>query len=177
MHRSLGVAAVLWMIGPAAGCTRDPGLDRSTHPRPLGADPGPTGLDPSEPHPKGTDLPAAMPRLAVPDGAAARAIVEGVLARVEKGDLDGALTTICDTSAIGHARARAIFETARARRGLRVSRVEPTWVGSEPFFFVEAADGDSWRHGFGVRVRDGCLDRAVGAAPDPDPSEAGEIDL
>ena len=65
------------------------------------------------------------------------------------------------------------------RSDLSVRRVEPAWVEREPYFFVEVQSADgAYAHGFAVRVRDGCLDRAVGASSAPPPvDDDGAIDL
>jgi hypothetical protein len=110
--------------------------------------------------------------LAAASDGQARAVVEDVLAAVVRGADAQALARFCDQSADARQRAHDLLAPARQRSGLAILRVEPAWVGAEPFFFVEVGDatGD-WRHGFGVRVRDGCLDRAVGAGaahPDDD---------
>ena len=115
--------------------------------------------------------------LAVSSDAAAQAVVSSTLAALARGDERPALDRFCDTSPAGRARARDVLAPALRRGDLAVLRVEPAWVGAEPFFFVEvgAADG-SWRHGLGVRVRDGCLDRAVGAGA-PRPVDGTVFDL
>jgi len=100
----------------------------------------------------------------------ARRVVELSLKDLEGGDTDVVTARFCDVSADGVRRARQLLAPAAGRTGLRVRRVEPAWVGKEPFFYVEVGDHDvddaaaGWVHGLGVRVRDGCLDRAVGAS-------------
>lgn len=103
--------------------------------------------------------------LAISSDAAARAAVEAALVDLRRGNEDTVLARFCDRSDEGLARTRALLAPALLRTDLVVRRVEPAWVGAEPFFFVEVGVTDgSWRHGFGVRARDGCLDRAVGAS-------------
>ena len=108
--------------------------------------------------------------LAVWSGSEAKKVVEHSLADLERGDVDVVVSRFCDVSADGLRRARAIVGPAAGKAGLRVRRVEPAWVGKEPFFYVEVGDHDvgsaegGWVHGLAVRVRDGCIDRAVGAS-------------
>ena len=108
--------------------------------------------------------------LAVWSSAEARRVVELSLRDLEHGDTDVVTARFCDGSADGMRRARQLLAPAHGRTGLRVRRVEPAWVGKEPFFYVEVGDhdvadtADGWVHGLGVRVRYGCLDRAVGAS-------------
>ncbi|MBM4279516.1 MAG: hypothetical protein FJ137_01715 [Deltaproteobacteria bacterium] len=115
--------------------------------------------------------------LAVSSDVAARAVFAAALAALARGDEAAVLARFCDTSDDGLARARELLRPALRRGDLLVERVEPAWVGAEPYFLVEVRAGDdSWRHGFGVRARDGCLDRAVGAAPPAD-ADSAVIDL
>ena len=107
--------------------------------------------------------------LAVSSDAAARAAVDAALRDVASGDVSAAVARFCDQGADGQQRTRELLSPVLRRGDLSIRRVEPAWVGAEPYFFVEvkAADG-GWQHGFGVRVRDGCVDRAVGASKPPD---------
>ena len=102
--------------------------------------------------------------LAVSSGTEARVVVDAALADLGRGDIDAVLPRFCDQSLDGIARALDLIAPALKRTDVSIRRVEAAWVGTEPFFYVEVADkkGD-FLHGFGVRVRDGCLDRAVGA--------------
>jgi hypothetical protein len=116
--------------------------------------------------------------LAVSSDVAARAAFAAALAALARGDEAAVLARFCDTSEEGLARARELLRPALRRGDLVIERVEPAWVGADPYFYVEVRAGDdSWRHGFGVRARDGCLDRAVGAAPRPVAADADAIDL
>ncbi|HEY1099533.1 MAG TPA: hypothetical protein VGF99_11425 [Myxococcota bacterium] len=105
--------------------------------------------------------------LAVWSAAEARRAIEKSLVDLEKGDLDSVLRRFCDDGPDGRRRTEALLRIAVGKH-LEVRTVEPAWVGKEPYFYVEvgfgAAAGDAVFHGFGVRVRDGCLDRAVGAS-------------
>ncbi len=108
--------------------------------------------------------------LAVWSNVEARRVVELSLKDLERGDRDDVVRRFCDVSPDGLRKASELLAPAEGRPGLRVRRVEPAWVGKEPFFYVEVGDRDvgdaeaGWVHGLGVRVRDGCLDRAVGAS-------------
>ncbi len=107
--------------------------------------------------------------LAVWSTSEARKLIENSLADLERGDVDVVVARFCDVSADGLRRARAVVGPAAGKTGLRVRRIEPAWVGKEPFFYVEVGEhdvglGDGWVHGLAVRVRDGCIDRAVGAS-------------
>jgi hypothetical protein len=115
--------------------------------------------------------------LAVASDTAARAAVDAALEDIARGDEAGALARFCDTSDDGVARALALLRPALRRGDLRVHNVEPAWVGAEPYFAVQVRTLDgTWEHGFGVRARDGCLDRAVGASA-PRPAGRDVIDL
>jgi hypothetical protein len=119
--------------------------------------------------------------LAVASDAQARAVVDDALAALARGDERGALARFCDQSDDGRARTHRVLVPALGRSDLSVRRVEPAWVEREPFFFVEVQSADgAYAHGFAVRVRDGCLDRAVGASGSPpasDDDDDGAIDL
>jgi hypothetical protein len=128
--------------------------------------------------------------LAVWSTAEATRVVDGHLRVLEKGELDRVLKHFCDQSPAAIEKSRALLlphaqpspeekpalgfvaeaSLLRVAR-LRVRQVEPAWVGKEPWFAVEIGDHDGDGAGFvhtlGVRVRDGCLDRAVGATPPP----------
>jgi len=115
--------------------------------------------------------------LAVASDDRARAVVDAALADLGRGDVAATLGRFCDVTDAGRQRASELLAPALRRRDLVVWRVEPAWVGAEPFFFVEVGSRDGgWRHGLGVRVRDGCLDRAVGAGA-PRPADDTVIDL
>jgi hypothetical protein len=106
--------------------------------------------------------------LAVSSDVAARAVVDAALRDVARGDAVAVLARFCDKTLDGQQRTRDVLQPVLRRGDLSIHRVEPAWVGAEPYFLVEVkAGGDSWQHGFGVRVRDGCLDRALGAGRPP----------
>jgi hypothetical protein len=106
--------------------------------------------------------------LAVSSADAARDVVAVALRDVARGDITAVLSRFCDASTDGRERTRDVLQPILGRGDLTVNRVEPAWVGAEPYFFVEVkAEDGGWLHGFGVRVRDGCLDRAVGASRPP----------
>jgi hypothetical protein len=102
--------------------------------------------------------------LAVASDTRARIVVDAALSELAAGRLDEVLGRFCDRSAPGLARARALLEPGVGRRDVVIRRVEPAWVGTEPFFYVEVGSVDgAFVHGLGVEVRTGCLERAVGA--------------
>ncbi len=130
--------------------------------------------------------------LAVSSDVEARAVIEDALRELAGGRIDVVLGRFCDQSEAGRALALELLEPAAGKVGGRpdlvIVRSEPAWVGAEPFFYVEVGERPAagqgggavapWIHGFGVRVRDGCLDRAVGATvlpkrPGAGPSAAG----
>ncbi len=121
--------------------------------------------------------------LAVAAEADAVVVVNHVLAHLAAGQVQPVLARLCDQSEADLARAQRLLAPALARRDLEIARVEPTWVGTDPFFFVEVKSRDgAFVHGFGVDVRTGCLDRAVGAAdvdgtdvPSPLITDAGVV--
>lgn len=108
--------------------------------------------------------------LAVSSGNEARAAVDDVLRSLQEARgpdgaprLDEAMVArFCDQSPAGIAQMRTLL-TPLSSGSPTVSRVEAAWVGEEPYFYVEVRGDDGYQHGFGVRVRTGCLDRAVGA--------------
>lgn len=104
--------------------------------------------------------------LAVSSDEQARAVVDDAVAGLARGDVASVVSRFCDQSDDGRALATSILAPAAGRRDLRIVRSEPAWKDAVPFFYVEVQSGDvppRYVHGFGVRVRDGCLDRAVGA--------------
>lgn len=111
--------------------------------------------------------------LAVSSAFAARALVNEALRDLARGDVDDVLKNFCDQSPKGIVDASELVTPALGRSDVVVLRVEAAWVGPEPWFYVEVgAPSRSFAHGFGVRVRDGCLDRAVGATVLPrDPQQ------
>lgn len=95
-------------------------------------------------------------------------VVDEQLALLRKNELDRVLGRFCDQSPTALEKSRSLLHP-HVGAPLRVRHVEPAWVGREPWFAVEVGDHDGDGAGFvhtlGVRVRDGCLDRAVGATP------------
>lgn len=110
--------------------------------------------------------------LAVWSDAEARRVVDEALGDLRAGHLEAVAARFCDQSDDGVQRARALLAPGVGKASLAIRRVEPAWVGKEPFFYVEVGDGAEWVHGFGVHVRLGCLERAVGAA---DPTHVDSV--
>jgi hypothetical protein len=108
--------------------------------------------------------------LTVWSDAEARRIVGEALVDLRAGHLEAVVARFCDQGDDGIARARAVLRPGVGQASLAIVRVEPAWVGKEPYFSVEVGDGAAWTHGFGVSVRTGCLERAVGAADGADRS-------
>ena len=108
--------------------------------------------------------------LAVWSDAEARRYVGEALDDLRAGHLEAVVARFCDQGADGIDRARALLRPGLGKASLAILRVEPAWVGKEPYFYVEVGDGAAWTHGFGVSVRTGCLERAVGAADGADSS-------
>jgi hypothetical protein len=110
-------------------------------------------------------------------------VVNEVLVQLAAGQLQPVLARLCDQGQADLARAHRLLAPALSRADLEIARVEPTWVGTDPFFFVEVKSRDgAFVHGFGVDVRSGCLDRAGGAtdvdgtdAPSPPIIDAGVV--
>jgi hypothetical protein len=112
--------------------------------------------------------------LAVSSDARARGVVESALVELAAGRMDDVLARFCDRSDAGLARARELLSPGTGRRDVVVRRVEPAWVGREPYFFVEVGSPDgAFVHGLGVEVRTGCLERAVGAPDVAVPADDG----
>lgn len=106
--------------------------------------------------------------LAVWSDAEARRFVAEALADLRAGRLEAVVARFCDQGADGVDRARSLLRPGLGQASLAILRVEPAWVGKEPYFYVEVGDGAAWTHGFGVSVRTGCLERAVGVADGAD---------
>lgn len=102
-------------------------------------------------------------------------VVDEQLALLRNSELDRVLGRFCDQSPTAIEKSRALLQP-QVQASLRVRHVEPAWVGTEPWFAVEIGDHDGDGAGFvhtlGVRVRDGCLDRAVGATVAPTTTSA-----
>lgn len=114
--------------------------------------------------------------LAVSSDARARVVVNDAILALREGRLDVVLGRFCDRSDSGLDRARGVLLPAVGRSDVVIRRVEPAWVGTEPFFFVEIGTGDgAWEHGLGVQVKTGCLERAVGA-PDARSGDSADDD-
>ena len=118
--------------------------------------------------------------LAVASDADARAVARRLIADLEAGDGDVVGARFCDQHPDARARADAIVAPALSVKTLEVRRVEPAWRGATPYFYVEIGDSiaqeGAWVHGFGVDVRTGCLERAVGEA-DVGEGHVGERDV
>jgi hypothetical protein len=118
--------------------------------------------------------------LAVSSDADARAVAEHLITDLKAGQLDVAVGRFCDQRPVARWLAEGLLRPALSQPTLHLRRVEPAWVGATPYFYVELgvhADGsadddnvdggiddDGYVHGFGVDVRVGCLERAVGEA-------------
>lgn len=106
--------------------------------------------------------------LAVWSTTEATRVVDEQLRFLANNNVDRVLARFCDQSPAALEKSRALL-LPHTGSGLRVRHVEPAWVGKEPWFAVEVGDhdgdGPGFVHTIGVRVRDGCLDRAVGATP------------
>jgi hypothetical protein len=64
--------------------------------------------------------------------------------------------------------------------GYDITRVEPAWVGSEPYFRVDVAlkKGDAIdKRSLSVRAREGCVDRLLGEPVESAKPADGEIEL
>jgi hypothetical protein len=85
---------------------------------------------------------------------------------------------LCDTSGPGEARAAAAIGEVQS---YSLDRVEPAWVGAEPYFRVDVTlhrtSGDEPRS-VAVRAREGCVERLWGAPlPAAIKPEEGEVSL
>jgi hypothetical protein len=101
--------------------------------------------------------------LAVAAEADAVVVVNEVLRELAAGQLQPVLARVCDRSEADLARAQSVLSPALSRADLEVARVEPTWVGTDPFFFVEVKSRDgTFVRSVAIDVRTGCLARPVG---------------
>lgn len=108
-------------------------------------------------------------------------VVRAFLDAAKAGDTAKVAGRMCGPSGDALTRATVALRGPLHIQGYEVARVEPAWVGAEPYFRVEvtlhrATEVDP--RSLSVRARDGCVDRLLGepvvGAKRPDP---GEISL
>ena len=114
--------------------------------------------------------------LAVPSDDEARAFVERFFTSYAAGDVEAALSFLCEQDAPSRNLHRAFLE--RSTRGgspfhatrFSVRAVEPAWHLAEPYFhvtvaFPRSAEPGEIFHDYRVRAREGCLEQLLGALP------------
>lgn len=125
--------------------------------------------------------PAVTELAAASDGAARRVVISFYTAYVA-GDVDAALTHLCERDVRSQSAAREFISRSQAVASpFRIERfdvraAEPLWAGSDPYFYVEVGfptrEGDAEiTHAHRVRARDGCIERFLGG-PAPPPGSA-----
>lgn len=111
--------------------------------------------------------------------AAALDVVRGVLEAAQAKDERELLARLCDKSPAEQARLAAAL--GGHVDGYEIVRVEPAWVGAEPYFRVDVSlqhGGQTEERSLSVRVRDGCVDRLLGEPVEQArPPGPGEIAL
>ncbi len=112
-------------------------------------------------------------------GVQAEAVVRAFLDAAVAGDKKSLAAHVCD----GHEqRAEAAVLGPQKIERYAVKKVEPAWVGSEPYFRVDVtltrvgATGGADDRSLSVRAREGCIDRLLGE-PLPAKRADGEIAL
>lgn len=109
-------------------------------------------------------------------GAAALDVVRAVLDAAQAKNERELMSRLCDKSPA----ARTALGSALGEQldGYEIMRVEPAWVGAEPYFRVDVAlehGGHAEARSLSVRAREGCVDRLLGepveAARPPEPGE------
>ena len=115
-----------------------------------------------------------------PSDRAAESVVRAFLDAAKAGDAPRAAERLCDHGGDAPAKATAALAGPLRIQGYAVTRVEPAWVGAEPYFRVDVeltkASGQDARS-LAVRAREGCVDRLWGEPVEAAKRPAGEIAL
>jgi hypothetical protein len=105
----------------------------------------------------------------------ARALVDTFLQGYVRLDVNATLERLCERDPDSQGTAAAFIARSQAPGSpfrvdsYVVSAVEPAWVGSEPYFFVDVRfprpSGSVTPHRLFVRAREGCIERFLGGEP------------
>ena len=107
-------------------------------------------------------------------------MVRAFLDAAQGGDADHVASLVCDTGADAKTRAAAAVKGPLAITGYEITRVEPAWVGAEPYYRVDVVlkkATASDRRSLSVRAREGCVDRLLGEPVESARKDTGEISL
>jgi hypothetical protein len=131
--------------------------------------------------------PPPVEQLAAGSDAAARRVVISFYTAYVAGDIDSAVTHLCEDGAAELARAREfIGRSQRAESPFRIDRFEvgravPLWADRDPYYevnvsFPRGEAEDALGHKHRVRARDGCIERflpesGTPTAPAPPPAD------
>lgn len=112
--------------------------------------------------------------------AEAQEVVRAFLDAAVAGDAEHVASHVCDTGPEAKERAMAAVKGPLLIKGYEVTRVEPAWVGAEPYYRVDVAlkkAAGTDRRSLSVRAREGCVDRLLGEPVESARKESGEISL
>jgi hypothetical protein len=114
-------------------------------------------------------------------------VVRAFLDAAQAGDATQVAARMCGAPSDALARATAALQGPLRIHGYEVTRVEPAWVGAEPYHRVEVtlrraapegAKKDVDARSLSVRAREGCVDRLLGEPIEgAKPPDLGEISL
>lgn len=105
-------------------------------------------------------------------------VVRALLDAAKASDAGRLAAHMCGAREDTQERAKAALAGPLRIQGYDLTRVEPAWVGAEPYFRIDvtlqkASEAD--RRSLSVRAREGCVDRLLGepveGAKRPDPAE------
>ena len=120
----------------------------------------------------------APPPLQAASAERAKDVVRLFLDAAKAGDAARVASQMCGAREDALTRAQAALAGPLRIQGYDVARVEPAWVGAEPYFRVDVTlhkPTEADARSLSVRARDGCVDRLLGEAVEgakrPDMSE------
>lgn len=119
------------------------------------------------------NAPAAAPSFKAATDQEAFAVVRGFLDAAKAGDAKAVAARACDGG-------RATAAVEGKIESYEVTRVEPAWVGAEPYFRVDVVlkkAGGVDKRSLSVRAREGCVDRLLGEPVESAKPADGEIEL
>jgi hypothetical protein len=120
----------------------------------------------------------APPPLQAASAEQATDVVRLLLDAAKAGDAARVAAQMCGAREAAQERATAALAGPLRIQGYDVARVEPAWVGAEPYFRVDVTlhkPSEADARSLSVRAREGCVDRLlgepVGGAKRPDVNE------